>query len=300
MHILVTGANGFIGRHLVEIAISAHGHSVTVLGRHPCGIPGVAEILSDDIASAPASKILERGQPDILINLVAAGVFPSDRDRNRLIDTNALLPARLVELAATAGIRGMISVGSCSEYSPIGAHVPIIESDLLETSKLYGSTKAAGGILALSSGATMGVSVAHVRLFNVYGPGEAAYRLFPSLTRSLRSGERPALSPGDQIRDFIHIEDVCQGLLQFSNALEKGSIESAAYNLSTGIGTTVRRFAELVASKMGKNPDLLAFGELPMRTDEVLYVVGDPTRTQRALSWSPAIRVDEGIERSLL
>lgn len=299
MRILVTGASGFIGRRFVGFALSSGDHEIISLGEQACGVSGVREILARDITSESCEEDLRGMGIEAIVHLAAAGVNPSDRGTGRLLETNALLPPKVVEMASRCGIGTVVISGSCSEYSVPDTPELIRESTGFDTTKLYGSTKAAGGMLALAVGASLGVRVCVGRIFNAYGPGEAEHRLLPSLARDLARGERVPLSSGEQVRDFIFVDDICEGLLRLSAALSHGEAEAGAYNLCTGIGTRVSTMAMEVARAMGKDEGLLGFGDLPMRPDEYMHVVGDPGKTRRALGWIPATSIEEGIRKTI-
>ncbi len=236
---------------------------------------------------------------DAVIHLAAAGVHPGDRDASRLLETNALLPASIVAWAARHGIGAVVIAGSSAEYAADASGTPRREGDALEAVRAYGASKAAGSALALAQGEALHVPVAVLRLFNVYGPGEAPHRLLPSLAGPLRRGERVALSAGTQVRDFIHVDDACDALAVAARTLPRHRERSGVYNLATGHGHSVATFARFVAHALDAREDLLDFGALPMRPDDLPVLVGDPARLRQAFAWSASIAPDAGIRASL-
>jgi nucleoside-diphosphate-sugar epimerase len=282
VRLLITGASGFIGRNFVRLALG-RGWSILSLGIEPCGLPGVDEEVVEDFASSRAEEALRASGADAILHLAGAGVNPADRDARRIIDTNAILPQRLVGLAAESGIKAFATAGSCSEYAEAPGGVSLAEDAPLETRKLYGATKAAGGILALAAGEASGVSVAVLRLFNVYGPGEGPHRLFPSLARGASSGTPVQLSAGTQERDFVYIDDVCEAFFRTLEASVAGAMGSGPYNVCTGVGSTVRDFAIAAADRLGMDRSMLGFGSIPLRVDDLPRVVGVPDRLGAAI-----------------
>lgn len=276
------------------------GVHVTNAGRHPCKIPGVSNLLVPALTIEHLGAVLPaRSHFDGMIHLAAAGVNPGDRDRHAIFDVNATLAPQIVSLAAALGVKAVVMVGSSAEYSAAREAQPLTEDAPLETQKIYGASKAAGGILALASGAGEALPVGVLRLFNVFGPGEAAHRLLPALARSLANEQPVRLSPGTQIRDFVHVDDVCAGLIAALRALSDGRMVSGAYNLATGNGVAVGEFARTVAASMNADPALLQFGALPFRPDDLHYVVGNPSRLRAACGWSPRISLVAGIANTL-
>jgi GDP-4-dehydro-6-deoxy-D-mannose reductase len=188
--------------------------------------------------------------------------------------------------------------GTNSEYARFDGDC-IDETASLEATKLYGATKAAGALMALASGAALGLPSVNLRLFNVYGPGEAPHRLLPALRESLLRGEVVPLSEGLQVRDFVHVDDACTALLVALSSVIKGALPTGHYNVCTGEGTSVRTFALGVAKAMNADPSLLRFGALPLRPDDQPRVVGDPSAIRSHTGWRPRLTVNQGIAETL-
>lgn len=297
--VLLTGGSGFVGSRLAQTLLRS-GTDVTNVGRRPCPIEGVDNRIVAALSRESIFAAIGRGTKfDALIHLAAAGVSPTSRDRQDLIGVNAALAPEIITLAADLACRAVVMVGSSAEYRAPREHVPIVEDAPLEAQKLYGATKAAGGILALASGSAMSLPVAVVRLFNVFGPGEAAHRLLPSLAINLRAGRPVKLSAGTQMRDFVYVDDACAGLVAAAEALSEQRMASGAYNLATGDGHSVAQFARMVASAMEADEGLLHFGALPLRPDDLPYVVGNPARLKEACGWYPVTPLIDGIRRTL-
>jgi nucleoside-diphosphate-sugar epimerase len=297
--VLVFGASGFIGRHLVPY-LRRHGlQALPVMrecakqrecaGSDDCIIATCKpERLSEDLAGVEFAAI---------VNLASYGVSPQDRDPTLAFEANVALPFALTALAAQRKIP-LLHIGSVSEYAPVEAPHRLVETAPLETGALYGATKAAGMIAALAAARARGVAFAGLRLFNVYGSGESPHRLLPSLRERLSREERVPLSAGTQVRDFIHVDDVCdaiRGTLDFIGA--RGG--AGVFNIATGTGVTVREFAEMTCQLLGKDLGLLGFGDIRMRDGENGWSVGDPGRTTEIIGWRAQITLKEGIARIL-
>jgi nucleoside-diphosphate-sugar epimerase len=247
---------------------------------------------------ASIDRALSDRSVDAIVHLAASGVHPAERDVDTLIRVNTLLPGCLVRAAAKAGVRAVVIAGTCAEYRGPAVE-PLREEAPLESRKLYGATKAAGGMLALAQAAAADLPVAIVRLFNVYGANEAPHRLLPTLIRYLKAGTPVPISEGSQIRDFVHVDDVCRGLRAVLPYLIDRSMDSGFYNLATGIGTTVAEFARQVARCMDADERLLAFGTIRMRPDEVSSIVGDASALRSACGWQPSYSLKDGIAQAV-
>jgi nucleoside-diphosphate-sugar epimerase len=298
--VLVTGASGFIGAHLVARLLS-EGNRVSVLARSSSLLPQEwrerANVVACDDFSERGLRQLLRSPVDIVFHLAAYGVRPSHRDIDEMIAINVELPAALVRLCAEWRAR-MVMAGTFSEYRSPSIQSLLTEESPLEQGKLYGSSKAAGGLIASAIANSGGVSFRLLRLFKVYGVGEAPHRLLPALVRGLAKGERVAISAGTQVLDFVYIDDVVEAMVRAAaHSRNKGGI--ATWNVATGRPHSVREFAERVAQAMHVNSSLLGFGAISMRTDDEPWLVGSPCLLGAELGWQPSIGFDDGVRAAV-
>jgi nucleoside-diphosphate-sugar epimerase len=300
---LVTGASGFIGRHLVDGLIGAR-TQVVALVRPGSRLPdrwhgAVTCIACADWSEAGLRAALASRPFDVAFHLASYGVRPTDRDPGLMLRINVDLPALFVHLCKERGAR-LVLAGTFSEYQRPADQRPLTEQSPLERAKIYGSSKAAGGIFASALAESLGVRLRLLRFFSVYGAGEAPHRLLPSLVAGFARGERVKLSEGTQVRDFVYVDDVVEACIKAGNdmATPSGAL-TAAWNVCTGAAHSVRTFAALVAETMGARSELLGFGELPMRADDEPYLVGDGERMYRALGWRPKHDLKAGIRAAV-
>ena len=299
-NVLVTGATGFIGTHLVNRLLS-EGRGVTVLARSSSALPKewherVSVVACDDFSGRGLRQLL-RVPVDTVFHLAAYGVRPNYRDIDEMIAINVGLPAALVRLCAEWRGR-MVMAGTFSEYrSPSGREL-LTEASPLEQGKLYGSSKAAGGLMASAIANSSGAGFRQLRLFKVYGAGEAPHRLLPALVNGLAKRERVAISAGTQVLDFIYIDDVVEAMLRADmHCRETGGI--ATWNVATGRAHSVRDFAERVAAAMNADPSLLGFGAIEMRKDDEPWLVGSADLLRSELGWQPSIELDDGVRAAV-
>jgi nucleoside-diphosphate-sugar epimerase len=300
---LVTGATGFIGRHLVDGLIDARTQVVALIrpgSRLPDRWRGcVTSIECADWNEAGLRAALASRPFDVAFHLATYGVRPTDRDPDLMLRINVDLPALIVHLCKERGAR-LVMAGTFSEYQRAAGRTPLTEQSPLEGAKIYGASKAAGGIVANALAVSLGVKLRRLRFFNVYGQGEAPHRLLPSLLVGLSRGERVPLSDGTQIRDFIYVGDVVEACIKASDDMVSPARPLAAtWNVCTGVGHSVRTFAALVAQAMGQRAELLGFGDLPMRADDEPHLVGDGEQMFRALGWRPKHDLEAGIRAAV-
>jgi nucleoside-diphosphate-sugar epimerase len=231
---------------------------------------------------------------DVVFHLAAYGVTPGSRDPGITFTTNVAGTDAVVHAAAEVAAQALVYVGSCSEYEepPIG--VLVGEEATLARTGLYGVSKAAAGMWGQALAAHLGVPFQWMRLFNVFGPGEAEHRLIPSILSHLSLEKPVPLSPGEQVRDFLFVEDAVEGLVAAADAALVGRL--GPFNLCSGRPIRVKDVALAVADALGKPSELLDFGTLSYRPDECLWLVGRADRFRDVTGFGPRTSIMAGIE----
>jgi len=294
---LVTGANGFLGRALID-QLRGSGCAVTALVRRAADLPPSVRAVHADIRDGEAVRAaLADGRFDVVFHLAAAGVSPDDRDPGSMFATNAMATGSLVEATVRAGARSFVYAGSCAEYETAEVGQPITEDHALTRSNLYGASKVAGGIWGMALARQARLPFCWLRLFGAYGPGEAPHRLIPYLAQRLAGDEHVDLTPGMQVRDLTCVDDVARALVQAGELALQG--HEGPFNVCSGHGVAVGDVAGMVADLMRKPRDLLGFGARPYRPDESLWLVGDPSRFRNLTGFAPRVALQEGIRITL-
>ena len=297
--ILVTGASGFVGRHLIPHLLG-EGHRVFALSRS-APVAGAHHIPVADYTPVSIAAALRGREFDAFIHLAGAGSVPTDRNILTLTRINAILPGIIVEAAAKFGARAVVMAGSYAEYASPAQDELLTEKHPLEESEPYGTSKAAGAEFALAQGKFYNIPVAVGRLFNLYGPQDTLrHRLFPSLVDRLKTGQEVSLSEGRQARDFVYIKDACSAVSQMMHALMEGTLPSAAYNIASGCPCSVADFAKKTAQALNVDVSLLKFGALPPRAvPDAPFMVGDPSLLHSVTGWKCAHSLHEGLHDSV-
>jgi nucleoside-diphosphate-sugar epimerase len=243
---IVTGAGGFIGKHMVR-------H----LERAGADVQGWTRDICDLRDSGRVAETLNAFNPDLIFHLAAQPVGSGSESWQVIADEQNML-TNLVSVMPTHC--RLICTGSMAEYGRSGI---FDERACCWPDTAYGCAKLSSTTLALSARATLGLDIRVARLFGVFGAGEAEKRLLPSVIQCLDRGEPVRLSDGLQIRDFIHVDDVCEALLRLSSASD---LALPIVNIGTGIGVTVRHVCEMAADLLGAERSLLQFGAIPRRS----------------------------------
>ena len=294
---LITGASGFIGRRLVNELLERR-IRVIALGRASSVLPSGVTPIRTDAFNGPALRAVLSGQKfDVLFHLAAYGVRPDDRDPDMMQAINVAATGAFVEAAAQAGARAVVYAGSCSEYEPGENQRAIDEDSPLTTVGTYGASKVAGGLWGRALAKERGVSFSWIRLFGIYGPGEAPHRLIPDIVGRLQKDEIVSLTPGLQVRDLMFIDDAVRGLVLAAEAALEGYV--GPFNLCTGHHVAVGDVARMIARQMGKPEKLLGFAKRPYRLGEPMWMVGRPDRFRSVTGHLPEISLDVGIGRTI-
>lgn len=268
-HIFVTGASGFVGRQVVK-ALAARGHRVTAVLRQgralPEGYRADGMIETADLFAETAEWWRERLLNADAVVHAAWYVEPGkylDSPRNLDCVRGTLT---LAQGAAAAGVRHVVGIGTCMEYSLPGDRLDVGHPLAAET--LYAAAKLSLFHLLGQYLAGTGTEFSWCRLFYLYGEGEYPARLVPYVHARLQKGETVKLSAGTQLRDFL---DVAEAGRQIATVVETG--QTGPVNICSGRAITIRQLVEGIADDYGRR-DLLEFGTAAIHPKDPVAVVG--------------------------
>lgn len=291
--VLVTGASGFIGRH-VPAPLLERGcevHAVTSRAA-PAAQDGVTWHRADLLDPRAHDGLLAQVGPTDLLHLA----WYAEHGRFWTSAENLRWSAATLELVrrfAQHGGRRAVLAGSCAEYR-WGDPGPCVEGVTpTEPATLYGTAKNATRELLEAVAPELGIELASGRVFLLYGPDEAPGRLVASVARALVAGERAKTGAGTQLRDLLHVADVAAAFAAILDGDVTGPV-----NIGSGDGRPLREVIELIGEAAGR-PELLDIGALPARPGDPAELVADVTRLRDEAGFVPAIGLREGIERTV-
>ena len=249
-----------------------------------------------DVSDAEAIwRVCIDSRPEVGLHFAALGATARPEDATRLVDVNALAPAHLAAALAQSGARRLVTCGSSSEYGPVARVMD--ESVAPWPDDRYGAAKLAGAALAHAICAEDGVEFLHLRPFSVYGPGEDPNRLVASVVAALLTGRPLDLTPGDQVRDFVYVEDVAAAFVRAASLEELPRAE--VLNLGTGIETSVKALCAHLVDLTGADPGLLRFGARPYRPKERFCWRATTRRAACELGWRATTPLHDGLARTV-
>lgn len=274
MKLFLTGGMGFIGSHFLRQSLAA-GHQVVAL-RRPGSKPRLALAQEPDWLEVPFESLEPHHLAgcELVVHLAAHSAnVPYDSLENCL-HWNVTVPLRMAGRAHQAGIKRFVVAGSCFEYGRAGERYEFIPVDApLEPTQSYPISKAAASVAWAGFAREKTVEVSILRIFQVYGEGEPEGRLWPSIRAAALAGQDYPMTAGEQIRDFVPVEEVARGFLAEITATRQAGVPFIA-NLGTGQPQTVAAFAHKIwyeCRATGK----LKLGALPYRPNEVMRFVPD-------------------------
>lgn len=294
--VLVTGATGFIGRHLVRrisetgAFIFAAASSPDEPRRSPVDEGPSPHRLNFDIRDADAVRnALDEARPDIVFHLAAVGVTDPDVHPMVSLTVNGGGAINLLDGLRGRGADRVVLVGTCYEYGDAS------KDGRLDPHNAYAASKVAAWAFGHMYWRAYGLPVVTVRPFQVYGPGQPQNTLIPSAIRAALAGEDFPMTPGSQVRDFVFVEDVVDGMLATAVA---DAAEGKSLDLGTGIGFTVLQAVERVWQLTSAEGKIRA-GALPYRKGTTMNLLADADRTYHETGWRARTSLDEGLRTTI-
>lgn len=310
MSILVTGAAGFIGSHLVERLLE-RGDRVTGLDNFdPFYAPAEKRRNLENALAHPSFRLVEGDCADLeavesalgaepieaVVHLAAkAGVRPSIADPLGYARANLTGTQAMLELARHRQVTRFVFASSSSVYGN-NPKVPFAEDDAVERPiSPYAATKRAGELLCHTYHYLFGMGVIALRFFTVYGPRQRPDLAIRKFSRLIRRGEPiPFYGDGSTERDYTWIDDIIQGVLAAIDRTARAPGEYRIINLGESQTTTLSHLVELIGEALGVEPKL---NRLPPQPGDVRRTFADITRARELLDYHPATPVEVGIPR---
>ncbi len=291
--VLVTGASGFIGRHVLPQLVAA-GHEVYGVSRRerPRSVPEQVRWLQCDLLDTAALiELVTRTRPTHLLHFA----WYAEPPRYWSAPENVLwveASLRLFRCFQECGGERVVMAGTCAEYDL--QHGFCSEGlTPVRPGTLYAASKhAVHSVLAAAAG-NSDVSVAWARIFYVYGPYEHPSRLVSGVATSLLRGEFAECSDGRQMRDFLHSKDVASAFVHLLESKVEGPV-----NIGSGQATAVADIARLVGEITGRL-DLVRLGARPALAEEPPLVVADVRRLREEVGWEPGLSLTSGLSETV-
>ena len=304
--VAVTGADGFIGSHLVE-ALLNRGCHVRALSQYNSfnnwgWLEEIApkeglDVWSGDVRDPEFCRKFTEGT-DTIFHLAALIAIPySYIAPDSYVDTNIKGTLNICQAAKDHGGQRLL-VTSTSEVYGTARYVPIDEKHPKQPQSPYSATKIGADAIALSFHNAFDLDVTVVRPFNTYGPRQSARAIIPTIITQIASGQRE-IKVGDlsPTRDFNYVTDTCRGFIDIAQASDTKGLE---INIATGKEISMADVLKTIASLMEADVKWIRDPQrMRPSKSEVRRLLGDNSLITRLTGWHPEINLEEGLAKTI-
>lgn len=304
--VLVTGADGFIGSHLVELLVK-RGYSVKALSQYnsfnywgwleDVDCLDAVEVLNGDVRDPHYCKHVTKGV-DTVFHLAALIAIPfSYVAPDSYVDTNIKGTLNICQAALENGVRRVVHT-STSEVYGTAQFVPISEEHPLQPQSPYSASKIGADAMAMSFYNAFDLPLVTARPFNTYGPRQSARAVIPSIITQIAAGKKEIklgdLSP---TRDFNYVLDTCEGFILLSEA---DSAIGQTVNIGSNFEISVRDTLNLIKKIMDSDVEFVA-DEQRVRPEksEVFRLWCDNTKIAELTGFKPEFDIEQGLTHTI-
>jgi len=306
--VLVTGSDGFIGSHLVEMLVR-DGYDVKAfvyynsfnswgwLDAFPSELLGSIEVFAGDVRDPNGVRQAVKGV-DLVFHLAALiGIPFSYHSPDLYIDTNVKGTLNMLQASRDENVSKII-VTSTSEVYGTAQYVPIDEKHPLQGQSPYSASKIGADKVAESFYRSFGTPVVTARPFNTFGPRQSARAVIPTIVTQLLSGAQTVkLGSTHPTRDLNYVSDVCRGFIALANCDKAVGRE---INIGSGREISIGELAALIVSHIRPNARILSDDErIRPRESEVERLLCNNSLIHELTDWRPAVSLEEGIENTI-
>lgn len=293
MRVFITGASGFIGAAVLRLLLARGIETAALVSPDKTqerlrDLDGQYQVIPGRLEDIPALKprLLEF-KPDAWIHLAwyaEPGKYLYAPENVPVLQQSLSAMQTLIE----TGCRQIVGIGTCAEYdTDVGF---LREDGPTKPATIYAACKLSMCLIGQHLAQAAGVNFAWGRMFYLYGEQEDPRRLVPALMQSLREGKTFDVTPGEQVRDYLHVRDVASAIWTLTSQNAQG-----IYNIASGNPVTMRTLMETIGDVVG-GKELIRFGALPYRQWEPMFICGDNQKL-KSLGWSPEYSLRTGLEQ---
>jgi len=305
--VVVTGAGGFIGSHLVE-RLAQEGARVRAMLRYtsrgqrgaldllPRGVLDSVDITLGDVRDFDAVREICRGAGAIFHLAALVGIPYSYEHPQEVIDTNIVGTSNVLLAAREHGSLERIVLTSTSEVYGSALRIPMDEDHPLQAQSPYSATKIAGDALGLSFHRSFGLPVTIARPFNAYGPRQSARAVIPTILSQAIAGMTLKLGALETTRDFTYVSDTARGFVAVAESdAALGEVVNIGSGEEVSIREIVRKAGEIVGRELAVEGD-----DQRMRPakSEVSRLHSDSSKADKLAGWRAEVSLDDGLRRT--
>lgn len=274
MNILVTGATGFLGSHLLKGFLNNTNHNIIVLKRSFSDVSRISNILNNvrvkfyDIDKFPLEKVFEETKIDAIVHC-ATNYGRNENSCYSVLETNLMFPIRLLDLSVQHGVKIFINTDS------------YFNKENMSYSYLLNYALSKKSLLLWLKYFSKKIKVVNMVLEHVYGEDDRADKFVYQMIDKIAVKKVPSidLTYGDQKRDFIYVDDVVDNYIKILDYAQKHSFRFRSFDIGTGNAVSIKDFVTEI-KKISGSDTVLNFGAIPYREDEIMCSCADVTELQ--------------------
>jgi len=298
MNILITGATGFIGSHLVERLIKEKKHKLILIKRKISNIWRIKEFIDkcliydyEDLSDL--EKIFKENKIDLVIHLAAKIIKKEESENEKLemIKTNVIFPTYLLEKCVKYNVDYFINTGSFFEYKK--SLKPLNEKSLLEPFNFYAVTKISFETVLKYYCQINKIKGITLKLAYPFGEKDNDNRLVINLIKCIIKNRSIETTAFEQKWDFIYIDDVVNAYMKAIHYIKKIK-QYEIFNIGSGKTHSFKKIARILA-KISQNQPKILMGKLPYRQNEIMYFKYDIKKAKKNLNWKPNYTIENAL-----
>lgn len=297
MRVLITGASGFLGSQMARVLVREGCETFALLrpDSNPWRIqellPSLHIVRSDLLDGDEAiHAVVEQVKPELCFHFAwytQPGVYLKSEINLKHLAASLAFATEL----AKHGCRRLLGIGTISEYDLDQGYLS--ETSATRPNTLYAASKLALQIVLAQFSITSGMEVVWPRVSFLYGPAEDEQRLVPAILCALLRGQPTRLTPGEQVRDYLHTADAAEGMWAVANSALNGVV-----NIGSGVPVTVREMALRAGAIVGR-PELVELGALPYRAGDAMFACMNTRLVRETTGWKPHYDLDNGLRETV-
>ncbi len=297
--ILITGAAGFVGANLVRRLLKEDNYEVHILTRESSNMWRLKDIYDkvidhkvDILDKNKLSEVIHQINPKKICHLAIYGGYPSQREDEKIINTNLIGTINLLEALKDIDYNCFINTGSSSEYGK--KEKKMKETDICEPNTIYGVAKSASAMYCNYVAMAENKNIGTLRLFSVFGDYEEKGRLITTLYTNMLNNKNVKLGNPKAVRDFVYVGDVVEAYLKVLENPEK--LKGEIFNICSGKQLSVGEIAEMVKKELNSSNNLEFSNEMGRSFDTTIWL-GDGIKIFETYNWKPR-NIEVGIKKS--
>jgi nucleoside-diphosphate-sugar epimerase len=295
--VLITGGAGFIGSNIVNRLLDLGYKNINLITKDSTNLSRLKNVLPkvslhkvDLLDKKNLQKVIGKINPSIIIHLATYSAYRNQEAVSQMIETNVTGTLNLLIASRDINYDVFINTGSSSEYGI--KEKPMNENDILKPISFYAATKASATLLCQVFAKEYQKPIITLRPFSVYGPYEEENRFIPTIMKAIIKNKSIKLTPGNQRRDFIYIQDVVDIYIKILSYGKK--LSGQILNMGTGIEYTNDEVVRTLFKVVNKQVKIVK-GAYPQRLWDTPHWVADISNTKKLLNWKPRFTLREGL-----